>query len=137
MTMTNQTAQSDVDTIRSGFEALARGDLAAFTDVFHTDATWNHRNEDRLGGIHAGSDGIVAFVTESMQLTAGTLRPMPTAFMADGEGRVAVLVHITASRPDGRTFDDQQVLVFTVDSGRVRTVDQFVGEPHAVTAFWA
>jgi hypothetical protein len=30
-----------------------------------------------------------------------------------------------------------QVLLFTVESGRVRSVDQFIGDPPTVTAFWA
>jgi ketosteroid isomerase-like protein len=130
-------AETDVAVVRSGFEALARGDLAGFSDKFHADATWNHRNPDRLGGIHQGSDGIVAFITESMQLTAGTLRPVPLAFMPDGDGRVSVLTQVSATRPDGRSFDNPQILLFAVEDGRVRTVDQFVGDPSAVTAFWA
>ena len=136
--MTTQTmADADIAAVRAGFEAVARGDLAAFADGFHPDATWNHRNDDRFGGIHHGSDGIVAFLAESVQLTAGTLRPVPTAFLADGEGRVAVLTHLTASRPDGRVFDDRQVLVFTIEGGRARAVDQYIGDPAAATAFWA
>jgi ketosteroid isomerase-like protein len=134
---TQTTASADIDVVRAGFESLARGDLATFTDMFHTDATWNHRNEDRFGGVHRGNDNIVAFITESVQLTAGTLRPVPTAFMANGSGQVAVPTHLTASRPDGRTFDDLQVLLFTVDGGRVRAVEQFIGQPRAATAFWA
>lgn len=136
--MTTDTAiSSDVDAVRAGFEAFSRGDLAAFADLFYPDATWNHRNDDRLGGIHAGSDGIVAFVTESAQLTAGTLRAVPQAVMADGAGRVAVHTRVSGTRPDGRTFDDEQMLLFILDGGRVRSVDQFVGDPAAVTAFWA
>jgi ketosteroid isomerase-like protein len=135
--MTTQTAAPDIAVVRAGFDAVGRGDLAAFSDLFHPDATWNHRNDDRLGGVHHGNDGIVAFLAESMQLTAGTLRPVPQTFMTDGEGRVVVLVRITGSRPDGRTFDNPQVLVFAVEDGRVRSVDQFVGDPKAVTDFWA
>ena len=48
-----------------------------------------------------------------------------------------MLTRVSGTRPDGRTFDDPQILLFTVDDGRVRTVDQFVGDPTAVTAFWA
>ena len=136
-TTTAAPAHADIGVVRSGFEAFAKGDLAAFASLFHVDATWNHRNDDRLGGIHRGRDGIIAFITESMKLTAGTLRPVPQSFLADAEGRVAVLVRISATRPDGRSFDDPQVLLFTVDGDRVRTVDQFVGDPAAVTAFWA
>jgi len=137
--MTTDTAtSSDISVVRAGFEALGQGDAAGFAERFHADATWNHRNEDRHGGIHRGRDAIMAFIGESAQLTAGTLRAVPMSPpMADGEGRVVVPTRVSATRPDGRSFDDAQVLLFVVDGDRVRSVDQFVGEPAAVAAFWA
>lgn len=128
---------ADGDVVRAGFQAVAVGDMAGFAAMFHADATWNHRNDDRLGGVKSGVEGIVGFLQESMALTAGTLRPVPEIFMSDGSGHVAVLTRITASRPDERTFDDMQILLFTLEQGRVRAVDQFVGDPTGVTAFWA
>jgi ketosteroid isomerase-like protein len=131
------TSLTDVDVVRAGFEAFGRGDLAAFAEAFHPDATWNHRNPDRLGGIHEGREGILAFIEESGALTAGTLRALPEGLRADGEGRVGVLTRVSGSRPDGRTFDDRQILLFHVEGGLVRSVDQYIGDPVAVTAFWA
>jgi ketosteroid isomerase-like protein len=134
---TTTAAHAEVAVVRAGFEAFAKGDVAAFGAMFHPEATWNHRNDDRLGGIHRGRDAILAFIGESGQLTAGTLRAVPEALMTDGEGRVSVLVRVSGTRPDGRSFDDAQILLFAVDGDRVRSVDQFVGDPAAVTAFWA
>jgi ketosteroid isomerase-like protein len=134
---TTTSAASDVAAVRALFEAFAHGDLAAFADRLDPEATWHHRNDDRLGGVHRGRNGITAFLGESAELTAGTLRALPEAIMADGEGRVAVLVRVSGERPDGRTFDVPQILLCTVDGDRVRTIDQFVGDPAAVTAFWA
>jgi hypothetical protein len=57
--------------------------------------------------------------------------------MADGDGRVCALTTVSATRPDGRAFEDAQVLVFTIEGERVRGVDQYIGDPPAVTAFWA
>jgi ketosteroid isomerase-like protein len=57
--------------------------------------------------------------------------------MADGGGRVGVLVRVRATRPDGRSMDGPQIVLFTLDGGRVRSIDQFVGDPAAVAAFWA
>ena len=128
---------ADTDVIRAGFEAFGRGDLAAFADTLHPDATWNHRNPDHLGGIHPGVDGIMAFLAESGQRTAGTLRAVPGAIMADGQGQVAVCVTVSATRPDGRTFSDDQILLFRVEDGRVRSIDQYIGDPPTVTDFWA
>jgi ketosteroid isomerase-like protein len=136
-TTTTASAATDVDAVRAGFAAVATGDMAGFAAMFHPDATWNHRNDDRLGGVKEGVDAIVGFLGESMQLTEGTLRPVPEIYMPDGHGLVAVLTQISATRPDGRNFNDTQILLFTLDEGRVRLVDQFVGDPPAVTFFWA
>jgi uncharacterized protein len=137
-TRTPRTATAaDVDAVRAVFGAFARGDLAELTDLFHADATWQHHNQDRFGGIHRGADAIIAYLTESALLTAGTLHAEPQSVMADGAGHVAVPVRLSASRPDGRTMDGPQVLVVTVEDGRVRAIEQFVGDPVAVAAFWA
>jgi ketosteroid isomerase-like protein len=136
-TRTANTAADDVDVIRAGFQAVAAGDMAGFAAMFHDDASWNHRNDDRLGGVKAGVDAIVNWLGESIALTAGTLRPVPELFLPDGAGHVAVLTRVSGTRPDKRTFDDTQILLFDIENGRVRAVDQFVGDPTAVTAFWA
>jgi ketosteroid isomerase-like protein len=134
---TTSVAAADVQVVQSGFQAVAAGDLAAFAAGFHDDATWNHRNDDRLGGVKDGVEAIVGFLAESMELTGGTLRPVPEAFLPDGAGHVAVLTRITAARPDGRQLDDTQILYFVLEDGRTRSVDQFIGDPTSVTAFWA
>ena len=137
ITTTDSTTDTGIDAVLAGFQAVAAGDLAGFAAVFHPDATWNHRNDDQLGGIKIGVEAIVEFLNQSMELTAGTLRPVPEIFMPDGAGHVAVLTRISGARPDGRSFNDTQILLFTLEQGRVRSVDQFVGDPTAVTAFWA
>lgn len=136
-TTTTSTAAADIDAVSRGFQAVAAGDMAAFAAGFHPDAIWNHRNDDRLGGIKDGVDAILGFLGESVALTEGTLRPIPVNFMPDGAGSVCVLTNISATRPDGRSFDDTQILLFKLEDGLVRSVDQFVGDPTKVTAFWA
>jgi ketosteroid isomerase-like protein len=101
--MTASTAtNTDVDVVRAVFGAFASGDLATLSDLLHADATWHHRNDDRLG-----------------------------------DGHVAVPVRLRASRPDGRSMDGPQVVLVDVEGGRVRAIEQFVGDPAAVAAFWA
>ena len=134
---TDTTASPDLTAVQAGFAAFAHGDLPAFAAGFHTDATWNHRNPDSLGGIKHGIDEIASFLAASMEKTAGTLRPVPQLYMPEGAGHVAVLTRISGERPDGRTFDDTQILYFQLEDGKVRSVDQFIGDPPAVTEFWA
>jgi ketosteroid isomerase-like protein len=128
---------TDTDSVRAVFQAFADADAAALDGLLHADATWNHRNSDRLGGVHHGTGAIMAYLAESAQLTDGTLRAVPQSYMADGGGRVGVLVRVRATRPDGRSMDGPQIVLFTLDGGRVRSIGQFVGDPAAVAAFWA
>jgi len=92
-------AAADVEAVQTGFQAVAAGDMAGFAAMFHPDATWNHRNDDRLGGTKAGVDAIVGFLGESMELTAGTLRPVPEIYMPDGAGRVAAPTSADSTTP--------------------------------------
>lgn len=135
--MSTSTTTTDVEIVRALFGAFATGDLASLSDLLHADATWHHHNDDRHGGIHRGADAVVAYLTESALVTAGTLHAEPQSVLADGQGRVAVPLRFSASRPDGRTIDGPQVVLVTVDDGRIRAIEQFVGDPAAVAAFWA
>ena len=137
MNATTATTITDTAVVRSLFGAFASGDLAALSDLLHASATWHHHNDDRHGGIHRGAEAVVAYLTESALVTAGTLRAEPQSVLADGQGRVAVPLRFSASRPDGRTIDVPQVVLVTVDGGRIRAIEQFVGDPAAVAAFWA
>jgi ketosteroid isomerase-like protein len=128
---------ADADVVRAVFQAFAGVGLAALGGLLHADATWYHRNDDRLGGVCHGSDAIMAYLAESAQLTGGTLRAVPQSFMTGRQGRVCMLARLSASRPDGRSMDDPQLVLFTLDDGCVRSIDQFAGDPTAVAAFWA
>ena len=88
MTASTATATvTDVDVVRALFGAFASGDLAALSDLLHADATWHHRNDDRLGGIHRGTEAVIAYLTEPALLTAGTLDAAPQSVLAGGQGR--------------------------------------------------
>ena len=131
------TADADIATTKALFQVIATRDFAKLPTILHADATWNHRNQDRFAGVHDGIAGIAGFMREAMELTAGTLRPAPDAYMADGNGHVAVLLHLAGTRPDGRSSNDVQMLLLTYDGERVRSIDHFVGDPASVSEFWA
>ena len=136
-TSTSTATLTDTDVVRAFFQAAADGDPAALAGLLHPGASWHHHNDDRLGGIHQGSAAVMAYLAGAAQLTAGTLRAVPQLLMADGEGHVTVLVRLSATRPDGRSMDGPQLVLLAVADGRVRSIDQFVGDPAAVAALWA
>jgi ketosteroid isomerase-like protein len=135
--MTDTTIHAgDEAIVLSGYDAFAQGDMGRLRELFATDAVWTHRNGGRFAGPKHGFDAIAAFFAESGELAAGTLRAQPRTAVGR-DGTVAALVHMTGRRPDGRVLDDEQVHVFHLRDGRTAAVDQFVGDPSAVEAFWA
>ncbi|HEX6538418.1 MAG TPA: nuclear transport factor 2 family protein [Candidatus Dormibacteraeota bacterium] len=134
---TSEARRTALPVVRAFFDAMAKRDLNTVASLFSDDATWNHRNQDRWAGVHQGRRAILDFIGESVQLTGGTLRPVPLAFLPDGDRLVAVLVRLEGSRPDGRSSNDMQMVLYAVDDGRISAVDHFVGDPAAITAFWA
>jgi ketosteroid isomerase-like protein len=135
--MTDTATLTDSETtVLAGYDAFGRGDMEALERMFLPDATWTHRNAGRLGGTKHGFGAILAFFGESVELSAGSLRVEPRGTAGRG-GTVAVFVHMSATRPDGRVLDDEQVHVFRLDGDRVTSVDQYIGDPAAVEAFWA
>jgi ketosteroid isomerase-like protein len=123
-------------TVLRGFAAFASHDMDTLGVVFNPEVVWTHHNDDRFKGAKAGWPAVAAFFGESGELTAGTLQVEPQTTMAAGD-LVTVLARVTATRPDGRRLDDQQVLLFRLEDGRTVQVDQYIGEPAAVEAFWA
>jgi len=122
--------------VLAGYEAFARGDMPALSRLFTPDAVWTHRNGGRLGGPKRGFDAIAAFFGESVELSGATLRVEPRTAIGRGD-TVVVLAHLSGRRPDGRVLDDEQVHVFRLRDGQTVSVDQYIGDPGAVEAFWA
>lgn len=134
--MTDTTTLTDSEaTVLAGYDAFGRGDMQMLERLFLPDCTWTHRNAGRLGGTKHGFAAILAFFGESMEMSAGSLRVEPRATVGR-DGIVAVFVHMSATRPDGRVLADDQVHVFRLEGDRTKSVDQYIGDPAAVEAFW-
>lgn len=133
-----RTVTDSIVLVRSGYELFGRGAISELAKLFHPDATWEHHNAGRMGGTRVGFGPITDFFAEAERLSDGTLQADPIRFMSDGaEDIVAVLVRVTGRRMDGRELDDIQVHVFKLRDRRVEMVDQYIGDPPGVEAFWA
>ena len=128
-------AARNIELVRDGYEAFGRGDLETVQRLFAPDAVWRVQRLGLLSGDHEGWPAVAAFFVETMQLTAGTFRVTPIDIMAS-ETRVAVYARSTASR-DGRSLDDLQIHLFTLEGEVVAEVRQFVGDADATQEFWS
>jgi len=83
-----------------------------------------------------GIDGVLGNFGQIMEWTAGTYDARPVDYLGSDD-HVVALAHITASRPDGRTLDLAEAVIFTVVDGRLATAQHMTYDDALWDAFFA
>ncbi len=107
----------NVDRMKEGYAAFAKGDFAVLNDLFAEDVVWHVGGRNQLARDYRGRDEVYGFFGRLMELTEGSLRiDLHAVFAADEHG--AVLVVVTASR-GGKSVTINEVHVFHLRDGKV------------------
>ncbi|GAC1309746.1 MAG: nuclear transport factor 2 family protein [Vulcanimicrobiaceae bacterium] len=127
--------ERNVTLVRRGFEAFARGDLAALGEMFHDDATWHLAPCGVLEGGYEGRDRILGLFATIHRETDGTFATEPRTVLASGD-RVFVETSVSGKRR-GRTLDSGEVLVFTMADEKASDVAHDVRDFPELERFWS
>ena len=128
-------AHPNEDLLRRGYDAFARGDMAAIAELFADDIAWHVPGNNPLAGDYRGKDNVLAFFGKSVELTGGTLRVEVHDILANDEHGVA-LIHSSAQR-GGKSLDDHGVQVFHIRDGKAVETWTHQGDQAANDEFWS
>jgi ketosteroid isomerase-like protein len=117
------------------FDAFARRDGFALRDVFAPDAVWRVPGTGAMAGDYRGPEAILRFLGRLPRETDGTYSSRLVDVLSSDD-RAAALYRASGER-GGKTLDLDQVLLFTIEEGRVREVLALPSDPVAFEAFWA
>ncbi|HEU0246608.1 MAG TPA: nuclear transport factor 2 family protein [Gaiellaceae bacterium] len=121
--------------VRRIFDAFARKEGLALRGLFAEDAVWTVPGHGVMAGVYRGRDSIFRFLAQLPKETDGTYGSELLDVLTSGE-RAAALYRARGTR-HGRTLELDQVLLFTIEGGRVREVLALPSDPEAFEAFWA
>ncbi|MGH3135798.1 MAG: nuclear transport factor 2 family protein [Gaiellaceae bacterium] len=121
--------------VRRIFDAFARKEGFALRGLFAEDAVWNVPGSGVMAGIYRGRDEIFRFLARLPKETDGTYSSELVDVLVS-EDRAAALYRARGTR-HGRTLELDQVLLFTIEGGLVRTVLALPSDPEAFESFWA
>jgi ketosteroid isomerase-like protein len=126
-------------TVRECYEALARGDLRAFVARLADDCIMHEAGESDIphSGVYRGVNEISGVFQRLARLSDGTGRFELQDLFADGAGAVVSVHRNLARRPDGRTLDTREALVFDVRDGKVTSIRNFYDDMSQVARFWS
>ena len=129
------TEHQNVELTRRGYEAFAKGDLAALTELIADDVTWHVTGAGPLTGTYHGRDEVFGFLGRLVEETAGTFRMDVHDVLANDEHAVA-LCTLSASR-GGKSIEVPVANVSHVRGGKVTEFWSATAQPEATIDFWS
>ena len=121
--------------LRKGYEAFARGDIAAITDLFAEDMVWHVPGNNLISGEHKGRDAVFAVFAKTMELTGGTFKIDLHDIVANDEHTVS-LTRAAASR-QGKQLDLRGADIYHIRNGKVTEWWSFVEDQRLDDEFWS
>jgi ketosteroid isomerase-like protein len=119
--------------MRAGYEAFGKGDLDTLREQWAPDIVWHEGGHTDLAGTYQGVDAVFGYFGRLLELTEGSLRVEPRAFLAD-DTYGATPVTVTAHRGDRHLevlnvhlarFEGDLVVEFWDTSTDEDTMDRF------------
>ena len=135
MSETAGTEAQNIEVMRRGYEAFAKGDIETLKTLFSAHANWNQTETGVLPGNYRGAQAILEYFGQLAHESQGSLRVEPQTMAASGD-HVFVLERVTGTRK-GKTLDTTAVLVFKLNNGVVTEVTNFQSNHLADVQFWS
>lgn len=122
-------------TALAGYEAFARGDLAAVSSLLSDNIVWHSGGNNILTGDYEGKEAVLGFFGQLMQESGGTFSNDIHDMLANDDHGVA-LVTVTATRGD-KSFEGNVVHVFHMHDDKMTEFWAFNEDQSLFDEFWA
>jgi ketosteroid isomerase-like protein len=125
----------NVDLLRKGYDAFAKGDMDTLRELFAEGIVWHVPGNNMLSGDYQGRDAVFGFFGKLLQESGGSFRQEVHDVLANDTHGV-VLVDAHAER-GGKTLDTHAVHVMHVDDGQVTEFWNLVEDTTKADDFWS
>ncbi|MPQ71636.1 MULTISPECIES: nuclear transport factor 2 family protein [unclassified Pseudomonas] len=117
--------QGNVQTVKSFFAAMGRGDRPGLLALSAEDIEWIIPGQDwPLAGTHRGHQGLADLLQKACEME--TSFPEPPEFVAQGDRVLMVGFAKGKVKATNRTFEDHFVFAMTVRNGKVANIREYI-----------
>jgi ketosteroid isomerase-like protein len=127
-------AHPNEDLVRRGYQAFSTGDIETLGELFADDVVWHVGGRSQLAGDYRGKQEVFGFFGKLAELSGGTFRIELHDVLANDEHAIA-LQKATGER-EGKTLDDNGVVVYHARDGKVTESWLHPGDPYGIDEFW-
>jgi len=128
------TEHPNVQRMREGYDAFAKGDLDTLRDFMMPDVRWHVPGHTDMAGDYEGVDAVLGFFGRIFERSGGTFRAETIALLADDRYGAAVVL-LTAHRED-RDLRVQNAQVCRFDGDRIAEFWDTSSDPDALDRFF-
>lgn len=120
---------------RDAYASFAKGDLDGALADLADDCVFHFSGDGPNSGDHKGREAIAAALIKNFELTGGTQALDVKHIYADDD-HAAVIIHETASRPDGAAIAMDEVHILRLRDGKVLDLWDLPDDIQAHSAFF-
>jgi ketosteroid isomerase-like protein len=120
---------ANVDRIKDGYAAFAKGDFAVLNELFAADLLWHNPGRNQLAGDYRGREAVYGLFGRLMEVTEGSFQLEVQAVFADDERGVALVIS-SASR-GGQSVQATDAHIFRLNDGQVVEFWNATTDPYA------
>ena len=126
--------KQNLETLKAVLTAFNNNDIEAAAEGTHPEVKYIVRGRSSLSGIYEGREGFAEVVRGVKELTDGSMTAQPEVVMAQDD-HIMMYMHITGSRPDGRTYDSHQAYLYRFRDGKTIEGQTIPVDQHAFEEF--
>ncbi len=120
--------------VRSGYEAMERGDVAGMVELLDDDIIW-HESTPGIEGEYHGRDDVLAFLGRVFQELGVQTNSISIHDILANDDH-AVILHTTTATRKGRTITAQYADIYHVRNGKATEHWHLAVDPKAEEEFW-
>jgi hypothetical protein len=128
------TDHPNLERARAGYEAFAKGDLAAVSDLLSDDIVWHSGGSNVLTGDYVGKEAVLGYFSLLTQESGGSFRNNVHDMLANDKHGVA-LVTVSATR-GGESFEGNVIHVFHMSDGKMTEFWSYPEDQSRFDEFW-
>jgi ketosteroid isomerase-like protein len=126
----------NVERVRTGFEAFARGDLSGLDELLDDDVVWHQPGKNAIAGTYRGKAELLSLFVRIWQETEGSVETRILDVFADDEFAV-VLIHAKAERGDLRQDNHVVHVLKLTPEGKLKERWALADDQADIDRFWA
>lgn len=128
-------AAENIALVRGYFEAVARGDLAALTEMFSDNLVWHQPGKSSVSGTYSGRDAVFGLLGSLMERSQGSFRIDDVGQILANADYVATTLHFQAKAGE-KSMSMFGIDVLRIEAGKIHEVWLFSEDQQAEDAFW-